>query len=719
MAEEDKRPARYTITAALPYTNGPIHIGHLAGVYVPADIYSRYLRLTGKDVVFVCGSDEHGVAISMKAKKEGVTPKDVIDKYHAIIKKSFVDFGISFDNYSRTSAAIHHKTASEFFVKLYEQGDFIEETTAQLYDEEAQQFLADRFVVGTCPRCAHEEAYGDQCENCGSTLNATDLIKPKSTITGAVPTLKETKHWFLPLDRYEDFLKKWILEGHKKDWKPNVYGQCKSWIDDGLKPRAVTRDLDWGIPVPVKGGEGKVLYVWFDAPIGYISSTKEWAEREGKDWEPYWKDKDTKLLHFIGKDNIVFHCIIFPSILKAHGDYILPENVPANEFLNLEGNKLSTSKNWAVWLHEYLEEFPDMQDVLRYTLTANAPETKDNDFTWKDFQARNNNELVAIFGNFINRVMVLTNKYYQGQVPPAGNLLQVDKETLAELKKYPGIISSSIERYRFREASQELMNLARLGNKYLADEEPWKVIKEDAERVQTIMYIALQITAGLAVLSEPLLPFTSQKLKGILGLNEEGNDEVISKEIATAHKNGPRNDSLQWNDVSNKETLLPAGHQIGEAELLYRKVEDKEIQAQLDKLEATKKSNASTALSTGSTNKNELMPQKDTITFDDFSKLDMRVGTIVEAEKMAKTKKLLVLKVDTGLDTRTIVSGIAESFTPEEIIGKRVAVLVNLAPRALRGVDSEGMILMTENSDGKLVFVNPDEDGVGNGLTIN
>ena len=478
-----------------------------------------------------------------------------------------------------------------------------------------------------------------------------------------------------------------------------------------MKPRAVTRDLDWGIPVPVKGGEGKVLYVWFDAPIGYISSTKEWAKREGKDWKPYWKDKDTKLLHFIGKDNIVFHCIIFPSILKAHGDYILPENVPANEFLNLEGNKLSTSKNWAVWLHEYLEEFPDMQDVLRYTLTANAPETKDNDFTWKDFQARNNNELVAIFGNFINRVVVLTNKYYEGQVPPAGNLLQVDKETLAELKKYPGIISSSLERYRFREASQELMNLARLGNKYLADEEPWKVIKEDAERVQTIMYIALQIAAGLAVLSEPFLPFTSSKLKQILRLGEESSDAANSQQIAATLKNGSRKDLLKWTDVSNKETLLPAGHQIGKAELLYRKIEDKEIQLQLDKLEATKKANE---------NENKtLMPQKDTITFDDFSKLDMRVGTIVEAEKMAKAKKLLVLKVDTGLDTRTIVSGIAESFTPEEIVGKRVTVLVNLAPRALRGVDSEGMILMTENSDGKLVFVNPDEDGVGNGLTIN
>ncbi len=710
MAEEVKSPARYTITAALPYTNGPIHIGHLAGVYVPADIYARYQRLIGKDVAFVCGSDEHGVAISMKAKKEGITPKDVIDKYHAIIKKSFIDFGITFDNYSRTSAEIHHKTASDFFVKLYKQGDFIEETTAQLYDEKAKQFLADRFVVGTCPRCGHEEAYGDQCENCGSTLNATDLINPKSTITGDVPTLKETKHWFLPLDRYEDFLTEWILKGHKHDWKPNVYGQCKSWIDGGLEPRAVTRDLDWGIPVPVKGGEGKVLYVWFDAPIGYISSTKEWAEREGKDWEPYWKSDDTKLVHFIGKDNIVFHCIIFPSILKAHGDYILPDNVPANEFLNLEGNKLSTSKNWAVWLHEYLEEFPDMQDVLRYTLTANAPETKDNDFTWKDFQARNNNELVAIFGNFINRVVVLTKKYYERVVPSPSAFSKVDLETLAALKQFPATIESSLERYRFREASQELMNLARLGNKYLADEEPWKVIKEDEERVKTIMFVALQIATGLAVLSEPFLPFTSNKLKNILN--------IASATLSDPSSKAERSRSLRWNDVSNEETLLPTGHQIGEAELLYRKIEDKEIQAQLDKLEATKKANTSTALSTGSSNK-ELMPQKDTISFDEFTKLDMRVGTIIEAEKMAKAKKLLVLKVDTGLDTRTIVSGIAESFTPEEIIGKKVTVLVNLAPRALRGVESEGMILMTENSEGKLVFVNPDEDGVGNGLTIN
>lgn len=694
MSQNLQKPARYTITAALPYTNGPIHIGHLAGVYVPADIYARYLRLNGNDVAFVCGSDEHGVAISMKAKKEGVSPQNIIDKYHGIIKQSFEDFGITFNNYSRTSAEVHHKTASDFFVKLYEQGDFIEETTEQLYDEEAKQFLADRFVIGTCPRCGHEEAYGDQCENCGSTLNATDLINPKSTISGAVPSLKETKHWFLPLDRYEDFLKTWILEGHKNDWKPNVYGQCKSWIDDGLKPRAVTRDLDWGIPVPVEGGEGKVLYVWFDAPIGYISSTKEWAAREGKDWEPYWKSKDTKMVHFIGKDNIVFHCIIFPSMLKAHGDFILPENVPANEFLNLEGNKLSTSKNWAVWLHEYLEEFPNMQDVLRYTLTANAPETKDNDFTWKDFQARNNNELVAIYGNFINRVVVLTNKYYNGIVPTPGTYSQVDKETLDELKKYPEIIASSIERYRFREAGQEVMNLARLGNKYLADEEPWKVIKQDEERVKTIMFVALQIASALAVLSEPFLPFTAAKLKIILNISQSSTEG-----------------SLEWKDISEKEVLLAAEHQINEAQLLFSKVEDETIQAQLDKLEATKKENENM-------NK-EVDPQKDTIIFDDFTKLDMRVGTIIEAEKMPKAKKLLVLKVDTGLDIRTIVSGIAESFSPEDIIGKKVTVLVNLAPRALRGVESEGMILMTENADGKLVFVNPDEDGVENGETIN
>lgn len=709
MSKNHSNPSRYTITAALPYTNGPIHIGHLAGVYVPADIYSRYLRLIGKDIAFVCGSDEHGVAISMKAKKEGISPKEVIDKYHGIIKQSFEDFGITFDNYSRTSATIHHETAADFFKTMYKKGDFIEETTAQLYDEAAQQFLADRFVTGTCPKCGHEEAYGDQCENCGSTLNATDLINPKSTITGAVPTLKETKHWFLPLDRYEGFLKKWILEAHKDDWKTNVYGQCKSWIDDGLKPRAVTRDLDWGIPVPVKGAEGKVLYVWFDAPIGYISSTKEWAARVGKDWEPYWKDSSTKLVHFIGKDNIVFHCIIFPSILKAHGDYILPDNVPANEFLNLEGNKISTSKNWAVWLHEYLVDFPNMQDVLRYTLTANAPETKDNDFTWKDFQARNNNELVAIFGNFINRVVVLSQKYYAGIVPTPNTFSKVDLETLTEIKKYPAIISSSIERYRFREAGQELMNLARLGNKYLADEEPWKVIKQDEERVKTILYVALQIASALAVLSEPFLPFTSQKLKKILNFAST----TLSDRPSTSHLDSEAElvEAPQWNEVSTKDILLPAKHQIGQAVLLFSKVEDETIQAQLDKLEATKKENLSA-------NK-KVMPQKDTISFDDFSKLDLRVGTILEAEKMPKAHKLLVLKVDIGLDTRTIVSGIAESFSPEAIIGKKVTVLANLAPRTLRGVESQGMILMTENAEGKLIFVNPDEEDPENGAIIN
>lgn len=680
-------PKRYTITAALPYTNGPIHIGHLAGVYVPGDIYARYLRQKGKDVAYICGSDEHGVAIPMRAKKEGVTPQDIIDKYNGIIKKSFEDFGISFDNYSRTSAEIHHKTASDFFTKLYNDGEFTEEVTQQLYDEEANQFLADRFVIGTCPKCGNEESYGDQCEKCGTSHNATDLINPKSAITGNVPALKETKHWFLPLDKHEAFLREWILESHKNDWKPNVLGQCKSWIDDGLRPRAVTRDLDWGIPVPVEGADGKVLYVWFDAPIGYISSTKEWAEREGKNWEDYWKKDDTKLVHFIGKDNIVFHCIIFPAMLKAHGDFILPENVPANEFLNLEGNKLSTSKNWAVWLHEYLEEFPDQQDVLRYTLTANAPENKDNDFTWKDFQAKNNNELVAIFGNFINRVVVLTNKYYNGVIPAADDLSEVDKDTLEQLKQFPDIIAKSIERYRFREASQEMMNLARLGNKYLADEEPWKVIKVDEERTKTIMNIALQIAAGLAVVSEPFLPFTSDKLKSILNIDN----------------------NLSWNDIAEKDILLAADHQINKAELLFSKIEDTAIQAQLDKLEATKKANEAA---------NKVVePQKDTIQFDDFTKMDIRVGTIVAAEKVAKTKKLLKLTVDVGIDTRTIVSGIAESFKPEDIVGQQVSVLCNLAPRKLRGVESQGMILMTDTPDGKLAFVQPSEK-VNNGEFI-
>ena len=687
---------RYTITAALPYTNGPIHIGHLAGVYVPADIYARYQRLQNKDVAFICGSDEHGVPITIKAKKEGITPQQVVDKYHAIIKKSFIDFGISFDNYSRTSAEIHHKTASEFFSKLYDSGKFIEETTEQLYDEQANQFLADRYIVGTCPKCGNEESYGDQCESCGTSHNAMDLINPRSAISGNKPILKETKHWYLPLNEYEDFLKDWILVNHKKDWKINVYGQCKSWIDDGLRPRAVTRDLDWGIPVPVEGAEGKVLYVWFDAPIGYISSTKEWAEREGKNWEDYWKDENTKLLHFIGKDNIVFHCIIFPSMLAAEGSYILPDNVPANEFLNLEGNKISTSKNWAVWLHEYLEDFPNQQDVLRYTLTANAPETKDNDFTWVDFQARNNNELVAIFGNFINRVMVLTDKYYEGIVPEPSAFSEVDEQVLKELKVYPDVIASSLERYRFREAQGELMNVARLGNKYLADEEPWKTIKTDEERTKTIMYVALQISAALAVLSEPFLPFTSQKLKQMLG-----HAELV--------------EALCWNDISSKSELLKPGHKVGKAELLFSKIEDEQVQQQLDKLQKTKMDNTVLKEETVSA----VAAQKETIQYDDFMKLDMRIGTIIEAEKMPKADKLVVLKVDTGIDVRTIVSGIAESFTAEEIIGKRVTVLVNLAPRTLRGVESQGMILMTENAEGKLVFLNPDTEGVENGATIN
>jgi len=680
-------PKRYTITAALPYTNGPVHIGHLAGVYVPADIYARYLRLKGADVAFVCGSDEHGVPITIKAKKEGITPQQVVDKYHEIIKTSFQDFGITFDNYSRTSAKIHHDTATEFFTNLHNKGEFIEEVTEQLYDTEANQYLADRFVVGTCPKCGNTESYGDQCEACGTSHNATDLIDPKSAITGNAPSLKETKHWFLPLDKHEQFLKEWIVEGHKHDWKPNVLGQVKSWIDDGLRPRAVTRDLDWGIPVPVPGADGKVLYVWFDAPIGYISATKEWAAAQGKDWAPYWKEDDTKLVHFIGKDNIVFHCIIFPAMLQAHGDYILPENVPANEFLNLEGNKLSTSKNWAVWLHEYLVDFPEKQDVLRYVLTASAPETKDNDFTWKDFQARNNNELVAIFGNFINRVVVLINKYYKGVVPTPGDFTNEDTAALEALKLFPNSIAKSIERYRFREASQEMMSLARLGNKYLADAEPWKVVKQDPERAQTILYVALQIAAALAVVSEPFIPFTSEKLKRMLALEK----------------------SLSWNAIASQEVLIPAKHQIQAASLLFAKIEDAEIEAQLEKLAATKTANAQAAKT--------VVPQKETVSFEDFTKLDLRVGTILEAVKVPKTKKLLQLKVAVGMDIRTIVSGIAESFSPESIIGQQVTVLCNLAPRTLKGVESQGMILMTDTPDGKLAFVAP-QQAINNGEQI-
>ncbi len=680
---------RYTITAALPYTNGPIHIGHLAGVYVPADIYSRYLRAQKKDVAFICGSDEHGVAISIRAKKEGVSPKEIIDKYDGMIRKSFDQLGISFDNYSRTSAPIHHETASDIFSKMHTAGQFVEEVTEQLYDPEAKQYLADRFVTGTCPKCNHTEAYGDQCEQCGSSLNATELINPKSTLSGAEPILKETKHWFLPLDQYEDFMKEWVIEGHKEDWKPNVYGQVKSWVDEGLRPRAVTRDLDWGIPVPVEGADGKVLYVWFDAPIGYISSTKEWAAKNNKDWEPYWKDEETSLVHFIGKDNIVFHCIIFPCILKAAGDYILPENVPANEFLNLEGNKISTSKNWAVWLHEYLEEFPGQEDVLRYVLTANAPETKDNDFTWKDFQARNNNELVAIFGNFINRVSVLTQKYYDGSVPARKNQTPEDKEALDKMRAFPAIIGDSTERFRFREASQELMNLARLGNKYLADQEPWKIIKVDPERVETIMNIALQIAATLATVSEPFLPHSALKLRTILNITNP----------------------TEWNAVATTEDLLIAGHVIGSQELLFAKVEDSSIQAQLERLEDTKKNNAEANF--------ELTPEKENISFEQFNAMDLRTGTVIEAEKIKKTKKLLNLKVDLGFEIRTIVSGIAESYTPEEMIGKKVTVLANLASRTIKGVESQGMLLMTENKEGKLIVIGPEDATIDNGFEIN
>ncbi len=683
-------PKRYTITAALPYANGPVHLGHLAGVYIPADIYTRYLRLQNRDVVFVCGSDEHGVPITLKAKKEGIDPQVVVDRYHEVIQQSFLDFGISFDHYSRTSGAMHHQTASDFFKQLEDNGQFVEQVTEQLYDPEANQFLADRFVTGTCPKCGNTESYGDQCEQCGTSHNATDLIDPKSSLSGSAPVLKQTKHWFLPLDQHEQWLKDWILKDHKSDWKSNVYGQCKSWIDDGLRPRAVTRDLDWGIPVPVKNAEGKVLYVWFDAPIGYLSATKEWAEKNNRDWTPYWQDPETKLVHFIGKDNIVFHCIIFPSMLKAHGDFILPDNVPANEFLNLEGDKISTSRNWAVWLHEYLKEFPGQQDVLRYTLTANAPETKDNDFTWADFQARNNNELVAIFGNFINRVTVLTQKYYQGVVPDSGELLDEDRAVLNQLNAHPDVIADSLERYRFREAQMALINVARLGNKYLADAEPCKLIKSDPERTATIMNVALQIAAALAVLSEPFLPFTAAKLKSILGLN---------------HLDKP----LSWAAISNNSTYLPQGHKIEQSPLLFRKIEDQEMDLQRQKLEKTKSNNH--------TMEAQSTPVKDLINFDDFSKMDLRVGTIMAAEKMPKANKLLILSVDVGVDRRTVVSGIAEHYKPEDIVGQKVCVLLNLEPRKIRGTLSQGMILMAEDDEGKLSFLAPDA-AIPSGATV-
>ncbi len=673
----DRKFARYTVTSALPYANGPIHIGHLAGVYVPADIYVRYLRMKDEDVIFIGGSDEHGVPITIKARAEGVSPQVIVDRYHELIKKSFEDFGISFDVYSRTSAPIHHETASEFFKKLYDEGKFVEKTTEQYYDEETKHFLADRYITGTCPHCGYEKAYGDQCENCGTSLSPLELINPKSALSGNVPVLKETKHWYLPLDRYEDWLKEWILKGHKDDWKTNVYGQVKSWLDHGLKPRAVTRDLDWGVKVPVKEAEGKVLYVWFDAPIGYISATKEWSENTGKDWKPYWKDKDTKLVHFIGKDNIVFHCIIFPVMLHTEGTYIVPDNVPANEFLNLENDKISTSRNWAVWLHEYLEEFPGKQDVLRYVLTANAPETKDNDFTWRDFQARNNNELLAIFGNFVNRTLVLTGKYFDGVVPEAGEPDGETRKVIEAMTGYPEKISASIERYRFREALNELMNLARLGNKYLTDMEPWKLIKTDEEKVKTILNVSLQIAANLSILSEPFLPFSAEKLRNMLNLPQ-----------------------MKW-DEAGSAGILKAGHELNKPEFLFEKIEDAAIEAQIQKLMDTKKENEK---------ETAVKPQKEEITYEDFMKMDIRTATILEAEKVPKTDKLIKLKIDTGIDQRTIVSGIAKYYNAEDIVGRKICVLVNLAPRKLRGIVSQGMILMAEDTEGKLVFVTPSED---------
>ena len=679
MAKEFKR---YLVTSALPYANGPVHIGHLAGVYIPSDIYTRYLRLRGCDVISVCGSDEHGVPITIKARKEGVTPQQIVDRYHSLIKRSFERLGMSFDIYSRTSSQVHAQTASDFFRKLYDEGKFIERTSMQYYDEEAQTFLADRYIVGTCPKCGYDRAYGDQCEKCGSTLSPDELIEPHSAVSGSIPVKRETRHWYLPLNEYEGFLRQWILEGHK-EWKTNVYGQCKSWLDGGLQPRAVSRDLDWGIPVPVEGAEGKVLYVWFDAPIGYISATKELTP----DWEKYWKSEDTKMVHFIGKDNIVFHCIVFPSMLRAHGGYILPDNVPANEFLNLEGDKISTSRNWAVWLHEYLDEFPGKEDVLRYVLCANAPETKDNDFTWKDFQTRNNNELVAVLGNFVNRALVLTQKYFDGVVPACGELTEYDREALREVAAVKQALENNIENYRFRAALQEAMNIARIGNKYLADTEPWKVIKSDPERVKTILYVALQITANTAIAIEPFMPFTAAKLRRMLSV--EGFD---------------------WERMGGTD-LIEAGHRIGTPELLFEKIEDDVIQRQLDKLAATKAANAAAEAA------QHVEAQKDEITFDDFQKMDIRVSTILSAEKVAKTKKLLKLKVDTGIDQREIVSGIAEHFTPEELVGRQVLVLVNLAPRELKGTLSRGMILMAEDASGKLRLLGPD-DKTTNGAIV-
>lgn len=670
------------ITAALPYANGPVHIGHLAGVYIPADVYARFQRRMGKDVAFICGSDEHGIPITIRAKKEGVTPQDIVDKYHTIIKKSFEDLGISFDEYSRTSSENHKKTSQDFFLKMYEKGKFIEEISEQYYDEQAGEFLADRYIVGTCPKCSNDGAYGDQCEKCGSTLSPSELINPKSALSGNIPVLKETKNWYLPLDQYEDFLNEWIIEGHKDDWKPNVYGQVKSWLNDGLKPRAMTRDLNWGVTVPLPDAEGKVLYVWFDAPIGYISFTKEWAEKNGKDWKDYWQSENSDLIHFIGKDNIVFHCIIFPAMMKAHGDYIMPTNVPAFEFLNLENDKISTSRNWAVWAHEYVEEFPGQQDVLRYALLSSAPETKDNNFTWKDFQTKNNSELVGIFGNFINRVAVLVHKYYDGVIPE-GN---TQAKELLEINKAATDIREALDKYEFRNALTALMNLARFGNQYLQTEEPWKTIKDQPEKAAHSLFVGAQIAVALAQLCEPFMPFSSEKL--LMMFNAE---------------------KKTWQEVEQAKVLVETGHLINESSLLFSKIEDDVIDAQIQKLENTKESNKKT-------NPNA-KPMKEEIQFDDFSKIDLRTATILEAEKVEKADKLLKLKVDTGVDVRTVVSGIAESFTPEEIIGKQVMILLNLAPRKIRGIESQGMLLLTTKADGKLSFVTP-EESVENGIEI-
>jgi methionyl-tRNA synthetase len=679
---------RTTVTSALPYANGPVHIGHLAGVYVPADIYVRYLRLKGEEVLFIGGSDEHGVPITIKAKKEGVTPQDIVDRYHGIIKKSFEDFGISFDIYSRTTSKTHRELASDIFKTIESKDGFIEKTNEQYYDETAQQFLADRYITGKCPHCGNENAYGDQCEACGTSLNPTDLINPKSAISGSAPVMRETKHWYLPLDQHEAWLRKWILEQHK-EWKPNVYGQCKSWLDMGLQPRAVSRDLDWGIPVPVAGADGKVLYVWFDAPIGYISNTKELCDNQpdkyGK-WEKWWKDPETRLIHFIGKDNIVFHCIVFPAMLKAEGSYILPDNVPANEFLNLEGDKISTSRNWAVWLHEYLVDFPGKQDVLRYVLTANAPETKDNDFTWKDFQARNNNELVAIFGNFINRALVLTQKYYDGKVPGLGELNDYDKQTLEEFENVKADVEKLLNNFRFRDAQKEAMNLARIGNKYLADTEPWKVAKTDMDRVSTVMHLSLQIAANLAIAFEPFLPFTSAKLRTMLGIS-----------------------SFNWKDLG-KIDLLKAGAELGTPELLFEKIEDEAMEAQVQKLLDTKKANETAAY--------QAAPVKENVAFEDFMKMDIRVGTVLDCQKVPKADKLLQFRIADGLEERTILSGIAQHYpNPEELVGMQVCFIANFEPRKLRGVMSEGMILSAEDADGKLVLIQP-KATVTNGVEV-